>query len=261
MEVKGVLIDIDGVMHTGGVPVPGAAATLRYLRDHGVPFRFVSNTTRKCRETLARTLFSMGIPVDEPDILTPAVAAAGWLSGQGLTSCSVLCCGDVVRDLKAAGIETGSRRPSAVVVGDAGDLFTYEAMTVAFRAVLDGAVLVALEKDRYWMGAGGLMLGAGPYVTALEYAASTTAVLIGKPSEAFFTLALESLGVRAGEAAMIGDDVVTDTGGAMKAGMKGILVRTGKFSEDTLRSAPVRPDAVIGSIADLPALLGRTDRR
>ena len=56
---------------------------------------------------------------------------------------------------------------------------------------------------------------------------------------------------------MAGDDVITDTGGAMQAGMKGILVRTGKYRDDALRTAPVRPDYIIGSIAELPGLLAR----
>ncbi len=257
MKIKGMLIDLDGVIYTGDVPVPGAAAALAYLRDQDIPFRFISNTTRKCRATIAKRLQAMGLSVDEADIFTPAVAASAWLLKQGYSQCNVLFTGDMDRDLLAAGIAVSSDNPSAVVVGDAGERFTYQAMTRAFRDVLQGAALVALEVDRYWMGTGGLMLSAGPYVKALEYAASTEAILIGKPSRSFFSMALESIGIGAAEAAMAGDDVITDTGGAMQAGMKGILVRTGKFRYSTLHNAPVPPDFIIGSIAELPELLAR----
>ncbi len=257
MRIEGMLIDLDGVIYTGDVPVPGAAPALAYLRDQDIPFRFVSNTTRRCRETIAARLRSMGFIVDVSEIFTPAVAAAAWLSKKGYYSCNVLFTGDMDRDLLAAGLSLTSDDPSAVVIGDAGDAFTYQAMTRAFRDLLQGAALVALEVDRYWMGTGGLMLSAGPFVKALEYAASTEAVLIGKPSGAFFAMALESIGIGVAEAAMAGDDVITDTGGAMQAGMKGILVRTGKYRDDALRTASVRPDYIIGSIAELPALLAR----
>jgi HAD superfamily hydrolase (TIGR01458 family) len=141
------------------------------------------------------------------------------------------------------------------VVGDAGDNFSYEAMTRAFRLIREGAGIIALEKDRYWMGSDGLMLSAGPFVDALEYATGKTAVVMGKPSAGYFHMALASMGVGPGDAVMIGDDVASDTGGAMKAGMQGILVKTGKYDEDSVRSAAVKPDLVIDSIAAIRDVL------
>jgi len=123
------------------------------------------------------------------------------------------------------------------------------------RLLLDGALLIALEKDRVWMAEDGLSLSAGPFVAALEYATGREAHLVGKPSPDFFGLALQALGIPAGEVAMVGDDIRTDIGGARRAGMAGILVRTGKYRDDTARASGITPDAVIGSVADLPGLL------
>jgi HAD superfamily hydrolase (TIGR01458 family) len=122
-------------------------------------------------------------------------------------------------------------------------------MNLAFRLLLDGAILLALEKDRFWMGRDGLLLSAGPFVAALEYASGKSAEVIGKPSPQFFRLALDSMDAVPGESAMIGDDILTDIGGAMALGMKGILVRTGKFRPDVLAGAGVKPTRVIDSIA------------
>ena len=138
-----------------------------------------------------------------------------------------------------------------MVLGDAGDNFTYASLNKAFRFVLDGAELVAMEKDRYWMGSDGLMLGAGPFVAAVEYAAGVEAKLIGKPSRNFFELALRDMSVRAEEAAVIGDDVVSDVAGGKKLGMKGILVKTGKFRKEALERAEVKPDLILDSVAEL----------
>jgi len=155
----------------------------------------------------------------------------------------------------AAGIQECDTGVQYVVVGDAGDLLTYASLNGAFRNLLRGADLIALEKDRSWMGADGMMLSAGPFVTALEYASGKSARVMGKPSPDFFALALASLGVQPGQAVMIGDDVVTDVGGAISCGLSGILVRTGKYGEDALRSARVAPTAILSSIADLPEYL------
>jgi len=68
--------------------------------------------------------------------------------------------------------------------------FTYERLDRAFRHLVDGAELVALQKNRYWQQEDGLSLDAGPFVAALEYASCKVATVIGKPEKAFFEAAL-----------------------------------------------------------------------
>jgi HAD superfamily hydrolase (TIGR01458 family) len=196
----------------------------------------------------------MGLSIDEGEILTPAVAAAAMLRREG-KSAFLLATGDARRDFEDAGVSLVEKDPDAVVVGDAGDRFTYGLLNRAMRMVLGGAEIIALEKDRTWMGAGGPMLSAGPFVTALEYATGREAACVGKPSPGFFAAAIEGLGLPAAEAAMVGDDIETDIGGAQRCGIRGILVRTGKFREEGLASSEIRPDLVIGSVADLPDLM------
>jgi len=255
MVHEAILIDLDGVLSVGGIPVPGAREAVGYLEEHGYPFRVVSNTTRSSRATLATRLASLGFAIPASSIFTPAVAAAAAVAAGGRTRAALLTTRDVAGELVASGIVECDAGVQHVVVGDAGDHFTYASLNAAFRHLLDGADLIALERDRYWMGADGMMLSAGPFVAALEYAAGTTARVMGKPSPDFFALALSSLGVGPGQALMIGDDVVTDVGGAISCGLSGVLVRTGKFREDALRSARVAPTAVLASIADLPGFL------
>jgi ribonucleotide monophosphatase NagD (HAD superfamily) len=93
-------------------------------------------------------------------------------------------------------------------------------------------------------------------VAALEYATGRAAHVVGKPSPEFFASVLRGLSVAAGEAVMVGDDVESDIGGALGAGLTAILVRTGKFRPERLRAANVTPTAIADSIRDVPALLG-----
>ena len=93
-------------------------------------------------------------------------------------------------------------------------------------------------------------------MSALEYAAGIEAVVIGKPSPRFFKFAVSDMGFEPDEVAMIGDDIESDVGGAQRAGLRGVLVRTGKYRQRLVEKSTVVPDMIIESIADLPRLLG-----
>jgi len=109
----------------------------------------------------------------------------------------------------------------------------------------------ALGMTRYWQAEDGLKLDTGPFVAALEYACGRKATIVGKPAPAFFEAALNQLGVSAAQAVMVGDDIRGDVGGAQDAGIDGLLVKTGKFRPEDL-DGEIRPDGVLGSIAELP---------
>ena len=147
-------------------------------------------------------------------------------------------------------------RVDAVVLGDLGDGFTPGVLNESFRMLLEGAELVALQHNRFWKRADGLVLDVGAYAAALEYAGGVEAFVVGKPAAPFFTAALEDLDAPAESAVMVGDDLEADIGGAIAAGLRGILVRTGKYREETLEASAVRPTEIVDSIADVPSLLG-----
>jgi HAD superfamily hydrolase (TIGR01458 family) len=254
-NIQGFLIDLDGVLYTGTTAVPGAKEALQELDRKRYPYRFISNSTRKCRSSIAEKLGEMGILVDPSLIITPAAAAAQLLKKKGKQSCILLSTGDVHKDFQKEGINTDDAGADTVVVADAGDAFTYTILTSAFRRVLSGAELMALEKDRYWMGSEGLMLSAGPFVAALEFASGKQSLLVGKPAKDFFLQGVQEMRLDPSTTAMIGDDITSDIGGAQACGMWGILTRTGKYREEDMQSSSPVPDFVIDSIAALPAYL------
>jgi HAD superfamily hydrolase (TIGR01458 family) len=152
----------------------------------------------------------------------------------------------------------------AVLLGGAdetdetGEVFAYQNLNRAFAALREGARLVCLHKNRWWrVGLNEARLDAGIFVAGLEYAAGVQAEVVGKPSAGYFLAALDELGAQPADAVMVGDDVEADVGGAKAVGMRGVLVKTGKFEEEDLAAADPQPDAVLDSIADLPALLSR----
>jgi phospholysine phosphohistidine inorganic pyrophosphate phosphatase len=251
--VRALLIDLDGVLYVEDEPIPGAVDAVARLRDAGLGMRFVTNTTSRSRSETLEKLNRLGFTASSDELITPAVLAVAHCRARGHRRVALLMRDRVKADL--AGLEEAEEGVDAVIVGDLGEAFGYEVLNRAFRQLIDGAELVALQKNRYWLRADGLSLDVGPFVAALEYATGREAVVVGKPARTFFELAVADLGTGTAEVAMVGDDVESDVGGAIRAGLTGILVRTGKFREDALATAAIAPTATLDSIAEVPALL------
>jgi HAD superfamily hydrolase (TIGR01458 family) len=251
--VEGMLLDLSGVVYVEDEAVPGAGEALARLRSADIPIRLVTNTTMRPARSIIERLERLGIEADPSELLTPATLAANRCREAGYESVLLVVLDDLREDLE--GIPEADGKADAVIVGDLGDSWGYEVLNRCFRQLMDGAELIALQKNRYWETAGGLSLDAGPFVAALEYASGREAEVVGKPAPAFFELALGDLGMSAERAAMVGDDVEADVGGAMEAGLAGILVRTGKYREELVRESGIEPTATVHSIADVPDLI------
>ncbi|MGW4563603.1 TIGR01458 family HAD-type hydrolase [Streptomyces sp. NPDC004561] len=254
-SVRAVLIDIDGVLTVSWKPLPGAAEALRAIRAAGLGVVLVTNTTSRTRASIARTLSEAGFDVAADDVLTAPAVTAAHLAGHGPgVRCLLLNSGDIAADL--GDVTLVGDDPEVVVLGGAGPEFDYAALNRAFGWLQRGARLVAMHRNLYWRTDAGLQLDSGAFLAGLEQAAQVEAEVTGKPSRAFFETALARLGVGAGQALMVGDDVESDVLAAQRAGLTGVLVRTGKFQPRTLESASGAPDHVVDSFADVPALLG-----
>jgi len=240
---RGVLLDLDGVLYVGREPVPGAVDALARLRAADLPLGFVTNTTRRSRRVIRAELAAMGFAIADDELFTPARAAREWIGAHAVSPYLLIHPG-LVEDF--AGLPHDGK--DAVVIGDAGDGFTYAALNQAFRLLILGAPLLALAANRYFRDADGLSLDAGPFVTALEHASGARALLFGKPAPEFFRAAIDSFGCPSSEVVMIGDDVEADVNGAIAVGLAGILVRTGKYRPEDEQHLDRRA-AVLDNIA------------
>lgn len=241
--IKAVLCDIGGVLYEGNTPYPGAVEAVRRLKA-AYPVRFLTNTTQKTGEQVVVKLQNMGFGIDASEVITALDVTKTFLKQRCGTATFLL-----TEDARRFFDDLAEAPCRYVVVGDAQENFTYAALNEAFRTLMAGGELLAAAKNRYFKDhEGKLSMDAGGFVAALEYASGKTAHVIGKPSVDFYRLACDALGVRPEEAVMIGDDIESDVAGAQAAGMRGILVETGKFAPADLERG-IAPDAVFPSIA------------
>jgi HAD superfamily hydrolase (TIGR01458 family) len=253
-----ILVDVDGVLHVSGEPIPGAADAVAELRRQGHRLRFVTNNTTRPRAALAAALRDDDIDLDDSELQTTATAAARALAGKRVFA---LVMAALVEDLD--GIELVGEGADAVLLGGAdeteetGRVFSYMNLARAFAELGLGADLYCLHKNQWWQTSRGPLLDAGAFVVGLEYAAGVEATVLGKPSRAYFEAALAALNAEPELTWMVGDDIEADIGGAQRYGLKTVLVRTGKFRPDQLERSTVVPDAVLSSIAFLPEWLER----
>jgi len=262
-EIRGLLIDLDGVLYVGKETVPGAREALQRLTDAGLPVRFLTNTTTKTAQEVASKLEKLGFRINERDIFSAVTATRAYLTSQRgdgpLPSLHLLVRQSIMSEFAGfphASLETGDGAPDFVVVGDIGAAWSYPLLNTVFNELMSDAKLVAMHRNKYWQTPDGLRMDIGAFVTGLEYVSGREAVVIGKPSADFFRLAVDSLGVPPGNIAMVGDDIETDVGGGQAAGVNGILVKTGKYRPETATRSRVQPELTLNSIADLPDELG-----
>ena len=252
--MRAILFDMDGVLYNSGVAIEGAAETLKWVRARRIPHLFATNTSSRGRDVLIEKLARFGIAATNDEILTPAAAAAQWLRLHG-SGPVALFVKPALRD-EFAGLpcvgEDAASGARYVVIGDLGETWDFRTLNRAFRLLHSNpeTELIALGMTKFWEAPDGLSLDVAPFVAALEHAARRKAAVFGKPARAFFEMASEKLRVPAAEILMVGDDIEIDIAGAQEAGLKGALVKTGKFRPPDLEGA-FKPDVVLDSVADL----------
>jgi HAD superfamily hydrolase (TIGR01458 family) len=248
-----ILLDVDGVLHVSGEPIPGGAEAVARLREAGHRLRFVTNNTTRARSQLADELRVLGVELEDDELQTTPRAAARALKGRRVLAMTMAA---ILDDLE--GVELVGEEAEAVLLGGADEtpetnrVFSYMNLARAFAEIDTGADLYCLHRNRWWQTSRGPLLDAGAFVAGLEYAADVQATLLGKPSPAYFSAALEALDADPEMTWMVGDDIEGDVVGAQKHGMRTVLVRTGKFRPDELEQARVTPDGIVSSIAQLP---------
>ncbi len=251
--VKGFLIDLDGTLYVGDNLIHGAKEFVHRLRDRRIPHAFLTNITSRPRSQVLSRIREKGLEIDPDQVLTAPIATKCYLDRQSIGPCFFLTRPSLIEDFE--GHPQTEDHAEAVVVGDMGNLITFQHLNTAFRLLLGGAHFVTMSRSRFFRDSTGMSLDAGAFVEMLEHASETQAVVTGKPSAEFFRSAIDLIGVPAERTVMVGDDLESDVGGAQAVGLNGVLVLSGKTAEAPGSDAAIQPDAVISSVAELIEVL------
>jgi len=250
---RGYIFDLDGVVYAGHRPIPGARDFISKLRKKGVAIRFLSNASFRSRRTIARQLSSMGIKCTEREVINSGYAAAEYIKKR-FGKCRVFVVGesDLARELERAGLRTGKRGARAVLSGLDRHM-TYEKLSDALDLLRTGATFLACNSDATYPSEKKLMPGAGAMLGALERSSKRRALIIGKPNLFIMRMCLRSMGLRAGEVAVVGDRLETDILLANKAGAFSILVLTGVCSRRAAQRArgKLKPKLIVKDLRSL----------
>ncbi len=271
MAVGGVLFDIDGVLVTSWRPIPGAAETLRVLAGHQVACSYLTNTTTLTRSRIASTLSSAGMDVRPDEVITAAVLTAEYVRAHHPGArCLLVNNGDITEDMPGVDIvdsadaeETfgSAGRPDVILLGGAGPQYCHLTLSRVYDWMTQGVPVIAMHRSTAWTTTEGLRIDTGMYLIGMEQTSGRKAVAVGKPAPAGFQVAAARLAVEPEEMFMVGDDLNNDVLAAQVVGMTGVLVRTGKFRQETLDrwaadEFAMQPNHVLDSVAGLPELLG-----
>ena len=250
---RGVVLDMEGVLHVDWQPIEGAAEAVARLDDAGVGVAVLTNTTGRTRAGIAERLAGMGMPIPASRIVTAAFAAGEHLRRHHAGArVHALVEPEMAVELEGVELVADASQADVLLLGGPDERWTYPRLNAVFRRLVEGVPLVAMQRNRWWPTVDGPSLDAGGFVAGLEYAAGVEATVVGKPAPGIFEVACELAGAEPAEAVMVGDDLESDLRPARALGMRVVLVRTGKGA--TFSPGPGDVDL------DAPDLAGAVDR-
>lgn len=274
--VRAVMIDVDGTLvapvgpgGAGGDLMPRADEVIRRLRECGIRVVVYTNGTTHVPEHYARELRKHGLPIEDDDLVTPALVAATYLERHH-PGARVLVIGGpgACEPLQRSGIKVvGPDADEVDVVLVSHDVgITGEKIEAACHAVWAGAPFLATSMARYYFrkGSRGVSL-SGAVGAGIAHITETAPTVIGKPS----AVSMEAITARTGadipEVLVVGDDVDVEIVMGRRAGAPTALVLSGTTGQKPREEidgldGDRRPDLVIPDIGHLlsvlPALAG-----
>jgi glycerol 3-phosphatase-2 len=274
-----LLVDLDGVVYRGAAPVPGIAALLAGRAAAGDDIVYVTNNSLHYRADYVTRLAAMGAPVRADRVISSPRATALYLAEHEPGFRRVLTVGGsgLDRELRDVGLEivtaahaaermakegldgwAAAGHPDAVVAGLDPQL-TYLRIAAAADCIRAGARFIATNRDPVYPLEHGLRPGSGSIVAAIEVAAGTSPLVIGKPERLLLEQAAHAAGADPRAAIVIGDGLGTDIAAARAVGARSVLMLTGVSSRAQLDALPPdqRPTAVAADAADLATVLER----
>ena len=231
-KVVNVILDVDGVLWVEGSPSLGSIEFLDNLRSEGINFCLLTNDCSISKAERHSSLTESGFKIEADKLVTAAEVTWEWLKKFSVRTIMYLGSPGVIPDINKDLIIRDYTPVDAVVVGDLFEYYDRQLLNNAAKAIISGAHLVAMQKNRLWMDGANWYVDNGFWVAGLEYTTEQKAVVTGKPSKFAYITALNRIGLAESDCSntiFISDDIVSDLKGAKKLGL--ITVYFGESSD------------------------------
>ncbi|MFD7294628.1 MULTISPECIES: HAD-IIA family hydrolase [unclassified Streptomyces] len=249
--IESWLTDMDGVLMHEGVPIPGADAFIKKLRDSGKPFLVLTNNSMYTARDLHARLNRIGLEVPVENIWTSALATARFVRGQRPNGTAyVIGEAGLTTALHEEGYILSDSDPDFVILGET-RTYSFESLTKAIRLINGGARFIATNPDNTGPSTEGVLPATGSVAALITKATGKDPYFVGKPNPLMMRTGLNAIGAHSESSAMIGDRMDTDVLAGLEAGMTTYLVLTGLTGQSDIDRFPFRPTEVVDSIADL----------
>lgn len=260
-DIKGLIIDLDGVLWRGRTFLEGVPEFFLFLRTNSMPFLLVTNNSTVTPKSVVDRMDGAGVQIDPDEVLTSSQATAAYLRQKFPSGTAIYAIGeDALKGaLSAAGfrLHDSADGVHAVVMGFDREI-SWAKMTEASIAIQSGAHFVATNPDLSFPIERGQAPGAGAFIKAVQLATNVEPLIIGKPEPRLFNLAIERLDLKAAQILALGDRIETDILGAQRAGIASCLLLTGVTSSDQAKASEIKPDWIFDDLPSLTLELTRT---
>ncbi len=258
-SIKNFLLDMDGTLYLGSRLFPETEPFLQTLRDTGRKKLFLTNNSSRSVAAYLEKLKRMGIPAMPEEILTSGTATMSYLhkqvdAGRG-KKIYLLATPSLELEFLQAGFElVEDEKPDWVVLGFDRTL-TYEKIAFASRCLLQGVPFVATHPDLVCPTEDLPIPDTGAMIKMFEAATNVSPKIIGKPNREMVEAALDRLGAKPEETAIVGDRYYTDMEMGFRAGLVTILVLSGEAKGEELKGFERQPDFVLKNVGELAGIL------
>jgi 4-nitrophenyl phosphatase len=252
-QIKGFILDMDGVLYRGNKVRVGARDFIEYLNEERIPYACLTNNSSRNQAMYQEKLDKLRLPINAECVVGSGFATAEWLVQEAAPGARVLVIGEagLRHELSSRGFTLVEKPPADYVIVGIDFNFTYERLKQAALAIRQNAKFIGTNADPSYPSEEGLVPGNGSILAFLETATDVKPIIIGKPQPAIMEIALAKLELPHEQVAIVGDRLNTDILGGQQAGMITILLRGGVTSDAERIASPIKPDHVFHDLEDL----------
>jgi 4-nitrophenyl phosphatase len=256
IKLKGLVIDMDGVLWQGDMPLPGLCEFFDVLRRRGIKYILATNNNTQTPDGFVQKAGRMGVEVQPEEVINAAVATVEYLCSKYPLGSRIYVVGEVPLKglIERAGFTLADHNVCAVVATLDRQL-TYDMLKRATLLIRAGADFIGPNPDPCYPTPEGIVPGGGAVVAAISAGAGCQPLIIGKPESWMFKICLQRMQLGVEETASLGDRLETDILGGQRIGLKTILVLSGVSTAKDLAASTIQPTWVFSGIQELARAL------